>query len=256
MLVFCVVLPILFAVAIPMARQPAGEGERVRAHGLLIMFQDKEYFRQLSDVTERVSNNAGYEIARLKDEDRTEHYRRPGNAFTLAEQIWELVIASASNSLIGGLIVMLCFSIWKPSTEWAGVCAGSWPIFVCALAAYIGCMFLTIEDETFMKNVTYILITANFCLLLLRVQNTATHVVWQFVKGVFLYILACGIFAIFMSIFCMYTMLDIGRLSGQDAYVTLFGLSFTAGVMIAVYDWFADAAEPTLSDSHYTGGQP
>ena len=54
----------------------------------------------------------------------------------------------------------------------------------------------------------------------------------------------------------MYTMLDIGRLSGQDAYVTLFGLSFTAGVMIAVYDWLADAAEPTLSDSHYTGGQP
>lgn len=242
LLVFCVVLPMLFAVVAPATRSHYYERSD-RAIGPLTMFQDRAYFRDLSDIVERLSEHIGYEVSHIYEEELPDEVHE-ANQLTLAEQVWELVVDSGAGSLLGGLVVMFVFSVWKPFTEWSGVWTGIVPIFPGAAAAYVACMLMTIEgQETFIRDLMYILATANFCLLLLRSQSRRTSAVWQLIKGIFLFIMACAVSAGFMAIYCMYTMLDIDRLQGQSAYVTLFSMSFVTGVIIVIYDLFSDAAE-------------
>ncbi|MBQ5310928.1 MAG: hypothetical protein ILP19_02655 [Oscillospiraceae bacterium] len=177
-------------------------------------------------------------------ERRNETNRADQNSKGLPGALYELFVGSLLVSLAGGLMIMLCFNIWKPVTEWAGICVGIWPVVPVILCAYLGCYVMTLEGkETFVRNLIYLLAVANFCFVLLKSQYHRTAVVWQLVKGAVSALIGCAICAGTASAFCIYTMLEKDTIGGKAAYLAVFGISLAAGILMAIEDRVIDTAE-------------
>ncbi len=194
--------------------------------------------------TEKGQEKEKTETKKLYGERRADTEKALTNKDGLAGALFTLLAGAALKSLLGGLLIMLCFNMWKPITEWADVCGGIWPVVPAALCAYIGCYLNTLEEkDLFVRNMIYLLAVANFSFVLLKSQYHRTAVVWQLVKGVISAIIACGIAAGGASIFCIYTMLEKDTIGGKSAYLALFGISLITGILIAAEDKVIDSAE-------------